>query len=121
MHRMHLSEDEASIMPQRGAPPLDTGPGPYVDIHAGSAETAVMLRYFPEGLDENLIRKLEPTRLTFEDMKGFGRSDEETRRLIPDGYFGNPAGYDIAAAEAYVEAESASYANTIADYLQAGK
>lgn len=118
IRRLHLTGNEEAVLVQQGAPAMDTGTGPYIDIHAGSMETAVMMRYFPEGIDEEYTRQLKPTELTWEDLKGLGRSDEETRKLIPDGYFGNPAVYDTVVAEAYVEAAAMSYAATIEGYLK---
>ena len=117
LHRLRLTGDEDSILVERDAPPIDTGSGPYVDIHAGSMETAVMMRYFPDGIDEAYTRSLEPTKLTMEDLRGIGKSDELTRELIPNGYFGDPAAYDTAAAEATIKADVAAYVETVAGYL----
>ena len=47
-----------------------------------------------------------------------GQSDEETRRLIPHGYFGNPAGFDVAAAREYLEDFSRNLADTIENYIK---
>jgi len=80
-------------------------------------ETAVMMRYFPEGIDPEFVKKLKPARLTRDNLKSFGKSDEETMKMIPDGYFGDPASYDMEAAEAYIEAVAKSYAEAISGYL----
>ncbi|MCX7912765.1 MAG: creatininase family protein [Dehalococcoidales bacterium] len=117
LRRFRLSGDEPHILVRR-APPSMESTGRYADYHAGSMETGVALAYFPEHVDEAMARKLEATRLTDEDLRNLGRSDEETRKLIPGGYFGNPAGYDIVKAKAYIEANALDLAGTIAAYLK---
>jgi creatinine amidohydrolase len=112
-----LSGGEDYIIVQK-APPSWPSSGKYVDYHAGSLETGIMLAYFPEYVDAALAKKLKPTRLTGDDLKGLGRSDEENRLLIPGGYFGNPAGYDIEFAKRFVEASARDIADTITDYLK---
>jgi creatinine amidohydrolase/Fe(II)-dependent formamide hydrolase-like protein len=77
-----------------------------------------MLAYFPEYVDAELAKKLEPTRLTVYDLQGLGRGHAETRKLIPQGYFGDPAGYDIEFARNFIEASAADIADTVADYLK---
>jgi creatinine amidohydrolase len=117
VRRFRLSGGEDYIIVQK-APPSEKPPGKYVDYHAGSLETGIMLAYFPEYADAALAKKLESTRLTNDDLKGLGRSDTETRRLIPGGYFGNPAGYDIEFARRFIEVSARDIADTIADYLK---
>jgi len=119
LRRLHLTGDEEGVLVQQNAPGIGGGPGPYLDVHAGSMETAVMVKFFPEGLDEDYIRGLEMTRLTGEDLRDLGKSEELTRALIPDGYFGNPAAFDTHAAEENIDAVVASYADTITAYLAA--
>ncbi len=116
VRRFRLSGGEDYIIVQK-TPPPELPPGKYVDYHAGSLETGIILAYFPEYVDAALARKLEPTRLTDEDLKGLGKTDEATRRLIPGGYFGDPAGYDIEFARRFIEASARDIAATIADYL----
>ncbi len=117
LRRLRLAGDEEAVLVQQNAPGIDVGTGPYLDVHAGSMETAVMMRFFPDGLDPDYIRGLEATKLTGEDLRDLGTSEELTRALIPDGYFGDPAAYDTAKAEEYVRAVVASYADTIGGYL----
>jgi creatinine amidohydrolase len=117
VRRFKLSGEEDHILVQK-APPAEPPTGEFVDYHAGSLETGIALAYFPEYADANLAKKLEPTRLTNEDLKGLGRSDEETRRLIPGGYFGDPSRYDIDSARRFMEASGRDIADTIADYLK---
>ncbi len=117
IRRFRLSGGEDYILVQK-APPPEKPPGQYVDYHAGSLETGIMLAYFPEYVDAALAKKLEPTRLTVDDLKGLGRSDAETRKLIPGGYFGDPARYDIESARQFIVASARDIADTIADYLK---
>jgi creatinine amidohydrolase len=117
VRRFRLSGEEDHILVQK-APPAEQPSGQFVDYHAGSLETGIALAYFPEYADAALAKKLESTRLTNEDLRGLGRSDEETRRLIPGGYFGNPAGFDIDFARRFMEASALDIADTIADYLK---
>jgi creatinine amidohydrolase len=117
IRRFRLAGGEDYILVQK-APPPEKSPGKYADYHAGSLETGIMLAYFPEYVDAALAKKLEPTRLTVYDLQGLGRGDAETRKLIPQGYFGDPAGFDIEFARRFIEASALDIANTIADYLK---
>jgi creatinine amidohydrolase len=59
-------------------------------VHADEFETAAMVRYFPETVDYDALRHLEPTRLTLQDLQDWRKGGDEARRLTPDGYFGAP-------------------------------
>jgi creatinine amidohydrolase len=115
--RLHLTDEEEYILVQK-ASPSQGNPKKYVDLHAGSLETGIMLQYFPKQVDAALAKRLKGTELTYDDLKGLGRSDEATRKLIPGGYFGDPSGYDTEAARQYIEAYSKSVADTIQKYLK---
>jgi creatinine amidohydrolase len=117
VRRFRLDGDEDYVL-VRKAPPAEPPSGEYVDYHAGSLETGIALAYFPEYADAALANKLEPTRLTSEDLKGLGRSDEETRRLIPGGYFGAPSRHDVEFARRFMEASARDIVDTIESYLK---
>jgi len=117
LRRLRLTGNEEYILLQK-APSLIGSDEKYVDVHAGSMETAVMLKYFPRHVNAALAKKLKRTELTFDDLKGLGKSDAETRKLIPQGYFGNPAGYDTKAAEKYINGCVETAADCIEDYLK---
>ncbi len=117
LRRYRLSGAEDYILVQKD-PPSERPHGEFVDYHAGSLETGVALAFFPEYADAVLAGKLEPTRLTNDDLKGLGKSDEETRKLIPGGYFGDPAGYDVEFARSFIEASARDIADTIESYLK---
>jgi creatinine amidohydrolase len=91
---------------------------PYLDLHAGSLETAVMLKYFPEKLDPEKIKSLPATQFTFNDLKKLGKGGSETRRTLTSGYFGNPAGFDLAAAQSYIESEVHHYSRLIENIIR---
>jgi creatinine amidohydrolase len=59
-------------------------------VHADEYETTAMVRYYPETVDFEALRDLEPTRLTLEDLQVWRGGGEAARRLTPDGYFGAP-------------------------------
>ena len=115
--RLHLTGSEEHILLQKGQHMVGSSEK-YVDIHAGSMETAVMMKYFPKHVKADLTKKLKRTELTFTDLKGLGKSEAETRKLIPQGYFGNPAGYDTKAAEKLIRDDVVSAADCIEEYLK---
>ncbi len=117
LRRFRLSGEEEFILVQK-SPPSGPPPGEFVDYHAGSLETGIALAYFPEYADAALAKKLEPTRLTNDDLKGLGKSDAETRKLIPGGYFGAPSRYDVEFARRFMEASALDIAVTIEMYLK---
>lgn len=117
VRRLRLTGEEDYIL-KYAQPPMTGLADKYVDIHAGSMETAVMMKYFPRHVKAALAKKLLPTKVTLEDLRILGKRDEATRKLIPDGYFGNPAGYDTAAAEKMVNDDAKAAADRIESYLK---
>jgi creatinine amidohydrolase len=117
IRRLRLTGEEDYVLKYQ-PPPMMGISEKYVDIHAGSMETAVMMKYFPKHVKAKLTKKLPRTEITLEDLKNLGKSDEATLKLIPQGYFGNPAGYDTAAAEKYTKAYAKATADCIEGYLK---
>jgi creatinine amidohydrolase len=117
IRRLRLTGEEDYVLLHVGALPM-AAPGRFVDLHAGSLETGIMQHYFPGQVDSETAKGLPPTELTYEDLRGLGRSDAETKKLIPQGYFGNPAGFDAEAARQYIEAIASDYADIIAEYVK---
>lgn len=72
-------------------------------VHADEYETAAMVRYHPEMVDFNALRRLEPTRLTLDDLAAWRTGGEAARRLTPDGYFGAPNPVDPDLWRHYAE------------------
>lgn len=118
VRRCRLTGGEDYII-VRQTPPPQGPPPPYVDLHAGSLETGIMMRYFPEQVDGEMARTLKRTELTYQDLRVLGGGDSGAiRRLIPGGYFGDPAGYDVAAAEKFIESYAQDTANLIESFLK---
>lgn len=72
-----------------------------LDIHAGAFETAVMSHFVPELVDLEKAKTLQSTSLDESGMKSWLQGGENTRKQVPLGYAGNPAGYE--AVEKHVE------------------
>lgn len=99
-------------------PPERGSAAKYPDLHAGSLETAFMLEYYPDQVRQDLISSLKPTHCTLDDLKNLIKKDGDPRKLIKDGYFGDPAGFDRQYCRMYLEAKSASYADLIETELK---
>jgi creatinine amidohydrolase len=117
VRRLRLTGEEEYIIVQK-APPSPGEPKEYVDLHAGSLETGIMLAYYPEQVNAALAKTLKATELTYDDLRALGRSDAETRKLIPQGYFGNPADFNVEAARRYVEDSALACAAAIERYVK---
>lgn len=116
IHRLRLTGQEDYVL--RYDPPSAGAPGRFVDLHAGSLETGIMAQYFPAQVDIEIAKRLPATELTFDDLRGLGKSHAETKRIIPQGYFGNPASFDVEAARRFIEATARGYAEAIAGYVE---
>ena len=115
--RLKLTGKEEQIVIQK-APPSMGEPKQYVDYHAGSLETGIMVQYFPGQVNIEMAGRLKDSQVTGEDLMKLGKSAEITRQVIPHGYFGDPASYDTEFARQYIESMSLDIANTITDYLK---
>ncbi|MCX7922086.1 MAG: creatininase family protein [Clostridia bacterium] len=80
----------------------------YLDIHAGSFETGMMTAFFPNEVDSELTKTLEPSNTTFGDFMIWRQGWSEARKTTPLGYLGNPADFKeedcIRAMESYIKA-----------------
>jgi creatinine amidohydrolase len=115
--RLHLTAGDDNVVVCE-MPPAAGPPSKYVDLHAGALETGIMQAYFPEHVNIEMAKKLEDTGLVYDDLKALGRSDAETRKIIPQGYFGNPAGFDTDAARQYIETAAGAHADAIEKYTR---
>ncbi len=111
VRNFQLSGQEDYILVEK-TPPANYS-SPYWDVHAGASETAVMLKYFPQHVNVDLAKTLQPTRFTTEDMPALRQGGDEARKLIPFGYIGDPAGFNIAEGQREVEEKALNYANLI--------
>lgn len=68
-----------------------------LDIHAGAFETAVMNYMCPGQVDLECACKLESSSLNHEGMEKWLQGGEKTREVVPLGYAGNPAGYEMVS------------------------
>jgi creatinine amidohydrolase len=94
---LKLGGNEDYITIRKSTPPAPAT-SPYLDLHAGSEETAIMLAYFAEQVKINMINSLNPTKITVEELKIMRKGGDGVRDLIPLGYFGNPAGCNLPEA-----------------------
>lgn len=67
------------------------------DIHGGAFETAVIHHFCPEQVDLELAKQLKSSSLTREGVKKWLQGGASTREVVPLGYAGNPAGYEIVS------------------------
>lgn len=68
-----------------------------LDIHAGAYETAVMNYFCPEQVDLEMAKTLKSSSLDKEGMKKWLQGGESTKEVVPLGYAGNPAGYEVVS------------------------
>jgi len=107
--RYGLSGNEPFIV-SRKSPPSDEQPQEFLDIHAGADETGIVAAFFPDQVDTDLARALEPTRITYQQVAQWLT---DARRITPLGYLGDPAGFDAEAAKEYLEADCKMIADSI--------
>jgi creatinine amidohydrolase len=107
--RYGLAGNEPFIVTHK-SPPSDAAPQEYLDIHAGAGETGIVAAFFPDQVDTELAKTLEPTRLTYSDVVNWLT---DARRVTPLGYLGDPAGFDAEAAKEYFQADCKLIADSI--------
>lgn len=112
--RFRFKGDEPFLLMHKD-PPIKQAASEFIDLHAGAGETGIMAAHFPDQVDLDLTRKLEPTRLTMNDIRDWVAN---AREVTPLGYLGNPAAMDIPAMAAYHKDFSRSIAKAIAALLQ---
>ena len=112
--RYGLAANEPFIVTHK-SPPSDAAPQEYLDIHAGAGETGIVVAFFPDQVDTELAKTLEPTRLTYRDV---GDWLTDARRVTPLGYLGDPAGFDAEAAKEYFQANCKMIADSIESWLK---
>lgn len=107
--RYGLSGNEPFIV-SHVSPPSDEQPQEFLDIHAGADETGIVAAFFPDQVDTDLARTLEPTRITYQQIAQWLT---DARSVTPQGYLGDPAGFDAEAAREYLEADCKMIADSI--------
>lgn len=70
-------------------------PSQYLDIHAGSLETSLMVKDFPKLVDINLAKTLKSSFTTYKDIRNWIQGGEKAKEITPLGYCGNPSEFDL--------------------------
>jgi creatinine amidohydrolase len=107
--RYGLSGNEPFIVSRKSSQ-SDEQPQEFLDIHAGADETGIVAAFFPEQVDTDLALILEPTRITYNEVAQWLTN---ARRVTPQGYLGDPAGFDAEAAREYLQADCVLIADSI--------
>ncbi len=84
------------------------------DLHAGEAETSMLLSVAPEAVREKLMSSLAPTDLTQKDVETWRKGYAEAKRVTPLGYLGDPASADARSGGVRLEQQAAAFAEAIA-------
>jgi creatinine amidohydrolase len=94
-------------------------PAAYPDLHAGEAETSMLLSVAPEVVRKELIASLEPTDLTPKDVETWRKGYGDAKRVTPHGYLGDPASADASSGARQLEQQAAAFADAIAASVSA--
>ena len=90
----------------------------YLDIHAGGFETSCMLLDFKELVNEELARKLESSKTTFELLSKWQKGGTEGREVTPLGYCGDPSNIDLKNAKEFMVGFATTSANLIINSIK---
>jgi creatinine amidohydrolase len=112
--RFRLKGDEPFLLVHK-TPPLKEEPQDYLDLHAGAGETGIMAAYFPDQVDLELTKKLEPTKVT---MREVGKWVTDAKAVTPLGYLGDPASFNIKESKEFHEAYCMMIADAIETFLK---
>lgn len=66
-----------------------------LDIHAGAYETAFMANNYSDTVKYELIQDLPDHSLSYETLNIWMQGGEGVKDVVPFGYAGNPAGYEV--------------------------
>lgn len=88
------------------------------DIHGGAFETAVINYLHPELVNVEKAKALKSASLTEEELRQWLEGGEKTKAVVPQGYAGNPAGYE--AVYKHVEEMLKLQASDIAERIIKG-
>ena len=84
------------------------------DLHAGEAETSMLLSIAPDLVRTEIIPSLAPTGLLPKDVETWRRGYEHARKITPRGYLGDPANANAASGSIRIERQAAAFADAIA-------
>jgi creatinine amidohydrolase len=84
------------------------------DLHAGEAETSMLLSIAPDLVRSEIIPSLKPTDLMPSDVATWRKGYDEARKVTPLGYLGDPASARAASGSIRTERQAAAFADAIA-------
>lgn len=93
--------------------PANAAPA-HPDLHAGEAETSMLLSIAPEAVRKRIIPSLKPTDLTPKDVEVWRKGYDHAKRITPLGYLGDPARADAAAGSTRLAQQADAFADAIA-------
>jgi creatinine amidohydrolase len=93
--------------------PAEAAPA-HPDLHAGEAETSMLLSIAPDLARTEIIPSLEPTDLTPKDVETWRKGYENAKKITPRGYLGDPAKANAASGAIRIERQAAAFAEAIA-------
>ena len=94
-------------------------PPAHPDLHAGDAETSMLLGVAPAVVRKDLMTSLESTDLTPKDVETWRKGYADAKRVTPLGYLGDPASADAGRGKIQLEQQAAAFAQAIAASLKA--
>jgi creatinine amidohydrolase len=86
----------------------------YPDLHAGEAETAMLLSIAPDTVHKEILSTLKPTDLTATDVQIWRKGYEHARQVTPLGYLGSPAKANARSGAIQVQQQVIALADAIA-------
>jgi creatinine amidohydrolase len=93
--------------------PANAAPA-HPDLHAGEAETSMLLSVAPDAIRKEIIPSLKPTDLTPENVEVWRKGYEHAERITPLGYLGDPARANAAAGSTRLSQQAEAFADAIA-------
>jgi creatinine amidohydrolase len=93
--------------------PAETPPA-HPDLHAGDAETSMVLSIAPDLVRTEIASSLKPTDLSPADVATWRTGYEQARKITPLGYLGDPAKARAASGTRRLEEQATAYADAIA-------
>jgi creatinine amidohydrolase len=115
--RFGLTGQDPHVIIQKD-PPRKGPPPRYLEIHAESTETGIMLHYFPDQVDVAIAKTLKSTDLTLKDLIVWQQGWGDARKITPLGYFGDPASFDLHEGKVKIEENATDIADLIAEFLK---
>jgi creatinine amidohydrolase len=93
-------------------------PSPYLNIHAEGHETSFIWHYLPELVNEEVWKTLKPTDLSLDDLLVWVKGGTEARKVMPQGYFGDPTTASPERGRKAMEDYGRTAAEVIEDFLR---